>query len=259
MRIHKAVLAVLPLLAVPLLAQPQIGGGSCTSATLSGTYSLTLSGRDVSSAVTFAGVSLGVGTITFDGLNKVSIALTSNTAKTAALATTWSGSYTMQANCAGTLSITTGGTATFALESYNQGKAFLITGEDTLYAYSGSGGTIPATCSASQLSGTYSFNGNGFALTSGAVSGVTDFSGLMQFDGSSVVTTTWYISAGGTTKSVTTSGTYTATSACSGTVSMTDTSGNAYAMQLTITSATGSFTAGGTSPQMVFTATGRIL
>jgi hypothetical protein len=258
MRKHTAFLAALPLLAVPLLAQPQIGGGSCTSATLSGTYSLTLSGRDVSSAVTFAGVSLGVGTITFDGLSKVTIALTNNTAKTA-LAAALSGTYSLQANCAGVVNITTGDNANFALESYNQGKSFLVTGEDALYAYSGSGSTIPATCSASQLSGTYSFNGNGFALTSAAISGVTDFSGLMVFDGTSVVTTTWYITSGGTTKAVTTSGTYTATSACSGTIAMTDTSGSTYTMQLTITSTTGSFIAGGATPQMVFTASGRIL
>jgi hypothetical protein len=259
MRKHTAFLAALPLLAVPLLAQPQIGGGSCTSATLSGTYSLTLSGRDVNSAVTFAGVSLGTGTITFDGLSKVTMSLTNNTAKTAAVAAALSGTYSLQANCAGVINITTGDNANFTLESYNQGKSFLITGEDALYAYSGSGGTIPATCSASQLSGTYSFNGNGFALTSGAISGVTDFSGLMVFDGTSVVTSNWYITSGGTTKAVTTSGTYTATSACSGTISMTDTSGNTYSMQLTITSTTGSFSAGGATPQMVFTASGRIL
>ena len=54
MKITKTLLAALPFFAVPLLAQPQIGGGTCSSATLSGTYSLTLTGRDVNaSAVIF--------------------------------------------------------------------------------------------------------------------------------------------------------------------------------------------------------------
>lgn len=248
------------LLAVPLLAQPQIGGGSCTSATLSGNYSVTLSGRDVSSTATISNVSLGVGTATFDGLSKVTFTLTSNTVKSLGLTATWSGAYSLQANCQGSITISSGDNASFTLESYNQGKSYLITGQDGVYAFSGSGSALPATCSVRLLSGTYNFNGNAFVLTSGAVSGVADFSGLMQFDGTSVITTTWYISAGGSTKAVTTSGTYTVTSGCTGAASMTDTSGNTYALQFTITSPTEeNFILGGASPQMVFTATGRTL
>jgi hypothetical protein len=252
-------LVLLPALGVTLLAQPQIGGGPCTSATLSGNYSFTLSGRDVASAATLSAVSVGVGSATFDGLSKVTFTLTGNTAKSQGVAETLSGVYSLAVNCTGTIAINSGGTASFTLVAYNQGKSYLIAGEDGTYAYSGSGSTLPATCSASQLNGTYSFNGSGFSVTSGDISGVTDFSGLMQFDGTQAATANWYISSGGGTKVVAASGSYNVSSNCSGTASMTDASGNTYTLQLTVTSTTGGFVLGGSSPQMVFTASGRTL
>src|SRR5580693_8345014 len=66
------------LSAVPLSAQTQIGGGICSSASLTGTYSLSLNGRDVGSSVTFSKISEGIGTATFDGLSKVTFTLTTN-------------------------------------------------------------------------------------------------------------------------------------------------------------------------------------
>jgi hypothetical protein len=255
------ILALLPILAVPLLAQPQIGGGACTSATLTGSYSLTLSGRDASSAITvLSGVSVGVGTATFDGLSKVTFTLTQNTVKSLGIPANWSGSYSLQANCVGAIAITSGDSATFTLASYDQGASYLIGGEDGIYAFSGSGTNLPATCSAGLLSGTYSFNGTGYVVASGLISGVTDFSGLMQFNGTGVVTTNWFISSGGTTTPVTTSGSYAVTSGCTGTAAMADPSGNSYALQFTITAASGSnFVLGGSNPQMVFTGSGRTL
>lgn len=254
-------LALLPLLAVPLLAQPQIGGGTCSSATLSGTYSLTLTARDAASAVTLSAVELGVGTATFDGLSKVTLALTENTFKSTAVAATLSGTYSMQANCVGTVTITSGDSASFTLESYNQGKSFLLTGEDSLYSFNASGTALPTTaCTASQLSGTYSFNGNGFTLASGALSGVVDLSGLLTFDGTSVIKSNGYYSAGGSTQNVTAAGTYTVNSNCTGTATLTDSNNNTLSIQFTITSSTGAnFIFSGASPQMIFTASGRTL
>ena len=58
MNVCHTILACLPgLLAVPLLAQPQIGGGTCSSATLSGSYSATLTGRDLTSSLTYSNTS----------------------------------------------------------------------------------------------------------------------------------------------------------------------------------------------------------
>ena len=242
-----------------LWAQPQIGGGLCNSSTLKGTYSLTLTGRDAASGATLSAISVGVGTATFDGLSSVTLAFSANTVKTQAVAQTLSGTYSLPVNCIGTMTITAGDNASFTLASYNQGRAYVITGQDGTYAFNGSGSVLPATCSVSQLNGTYAFNGNGFQLSSGAVAGVLDFSGLMQFDGTSAITTNWSLSKGGTTQPITSTGTYVVSSNCAATVTMTDSSGTAYALQLTITSNNGNFIFSGTTPQMAFTGTGRPL
>lgn len=243
-----------------LPAQPQIGGGACNSASLNGNYSLTLAGRDVSQTATLSLVSVGVGTATFDGLSKVTLTVTPNTGKGQGAAQTLSGTYSMQVNCVGTLTITSGDSATFTVESYNQGKDYLLTGQDGTYAYTGSGSLLPTTCSESQMNGSYSFNGNGFLTTSaGAISGVSDFSGIMQFNGSGTVSSTWYISANGSTQMVTPSGTYSLNSNCTGTATLTDSAGNKYSITITETATTGSFIMGGASPLLVFTASGRLL
>ena len=252
-------LGVLPFFCLTLFAQPQIGGGACNSATLNGTYSLTISGRDVNSTATITTVSLGVGTAFFDGLSKLTLTLTSNTAKSSTAPQTLSGTYTMQANCIGTVAITSGDTATFTLESYNEGRAYLLTGQDSTYAFNASGNTLPATCAAANLTGTYSFNGNGFTSNSGAIGGVVDFSGLLTFDGKSAVTGNWFISSGGSTKPAFTNGTFAMTTGCNGTANLTDASGNSYTLQLVMTAASGSFVMGGSTSQMVFTASGRPL
>src|SRR5581483_64816 len=175
-----------------------------------------------------------------------------NTAKTQRTGQIWSGTYSLQVNCIGTATITSGDNGTFTLESYNQGKAFLITGQDGTYAFNGSGSVLPTTCTTGGLNGTYAFNGNGFLVSSGAISGVADFSGMMQLNGSGTAASSWYISSGGSTQTVTASGTYAVNANCTATASMTDGSGNAYSLQFTVTSNAGNFVLGGSSPQMVF-------
>jgi len=255
----RLILGLLFAASTALLAQPQIGGGSCNSATLSGNYSLTLTGRDVGSTATLSTVSVGVGTATFDGLSKVTLTLTPNTPKGQGTVETLSGTYSMQVNCIGAVTITTGDTASFTLASYNQGKSYLLTGQDGTYAFNGSGNSLPSSCSASEVNGIYSFNGNGFQLTAAAISGVADFSGLMQFDGTSAVTSTWYVTTSASAQTVTATGTYTVNSNCSATASLTDSTGKAYSLELTITSGAGNFVLGGVSPAMVFTGSGRVL
>ena len=61
MKIRDAMIWLAFALPVPMAAQPQIGGGTCSTASLSGTYSLTLSGRDVSSSLSFAKGAAGSG------------------------------------------------------------------------------------------------------------------------------------------------------------------------------------------------------
>ena len=261
-KIRGAIIACFSCLAAaPLLAQTQIGGGTCSSASLTGAYSLTLSGRDINSSQTFSKVLEGIGTATFDGQSKVTFSLTTNTNQTSGVSQTWSGTYSLQANCAGVLNIATGDAASFSLESYDNGKSYLITGQDGTYTFMGSGSVLPAPaamCGASILSGSYSFNGTGFALTAGVVSGGNDVSGLLQFDGKSAVTGNWSVATSGTSIVTNATGTYTVTPACLASATLTDSSGNAWTLQFVVTTANGSnFIVTGSTPLVMFTGSGR--
>jgi hypothetical protein len=246
-------------LALTVVAQPTIGGESCNSSTLNGTYSLTLSGRDLTPTTAFSNVQQGVGTATFDGLSAVSFALTDNTNKAVGVAVKQSGTYSLQANCIGTISITTGDTATYVLGAYNNGAAYFISGQDGTYSLIGSGNTVPASCTTSTFNGNYSFNGNGFQLSSAAIVGGSYVSGLMVFDGAGNVTTTAYLSINGATTQVNTKGTYTVSPGCTATATYTDASGNTYSLAYTITSANGAFIAVIGNSNAIFSVSGRTL
>jgi uncharacterized protein (TIGR03437 family) len=255
-------ICLLWLSANPVSAQTQIGGGICSSASLSGTYSLTLTGRDVGSSVHFTNVSHGVGTATFDGQSKVTFSLTSNTNQALGATQTLTGTYSLQANCLGALTITTGDSATFTLEAFNNSdltlsRNFLIAGQDGVYSFTGSGTLLPVSCAASLLSGVYSFNSAAFALTSGSVSGVANISGLLTFDGSSAITATWTV-AGGANATNTLSGQYTVSAGCTGKATLTDQGGAAWTLLFTITATNGSnFVLTGASSTLLFSGAGR--
>ncbi len=252
-------LTCLSYLAAPLEAQIQIGGGTCSSASLNGTYSLSLTGRDISSTLTFSKILEGVGTVTFDGQSKVVFSLTNNTNQSSGVVQTWSGTYSLQADCMGTLTLTAGETASFSLESYNTGKSYLITGLDGTYTFTGSGSLMPATaCSASQLSGSYSFNGPGTALTLGAISGASNISGLLQFDGKGNVTANWNMAGGSTSTTTSATGQYAVAPSCAGSATVTDSSGNVSTLQFVVTTSNGSnFLMSGINPLLMFTGSGR--
>lgn len=251
----------------PLPAQTTIGGGICSTASLNGSYSLSLTGRAVNSSGVFSKISQGVGTATFDGESKVTLSLTTNTNSATGVPQTMSGAYTLQANCSGFVSITSGDTASFTLEAYNNptgslSKNFLLTGEDGTFAFTGSGGALPSSCSASQITGVYAFNGTSSVLNAGAVSGVGTIAGLLTFNGSSGLTTTWYASTGTSTSipTVTASGQYSVASGCTAMATVTDSSGQTWNLSFVFTSATGNgFTITGASPTLMFSGSGRTL
>jgi hypothetical protein len=261
MKMTRPVFAALPcLLALHAFAQPQIGGGTCASSTLNGVYSLTLTGRDLTSSVAFSNAEQGIGSANFDGLSKVTLTLTNNSNKGLGLGQTLSGTYSLQANCVGALNITSGDTASFTLISYNQGESYLIAGQDGVYSLMGSGSLLPASCAATTLSGVYAFNGTGFSLNSNAIAGVNYISGLITFAGTSAVTTTWYLSANGSTTTVSTTGTYALGTGCTATAKVADASGNSYSLVLTITAANGgNFIFSGANSAVIFSGAGRTL
>jgi uncharacterized protein (TIGR03437 family) len=243
-------------LAAPYLAHAQTAG-ACTAATLSGTYSLSLTGRTVTSAVALTADYQAVGTITFDGVSKATATLVSNTNKAPGVAQTLAGTYTIPSNCVGTLNITGGDTATYTLIPYSSGNDYLITGSDAAYILTGSGGPQPASCLASTLSGVFAFSGNGFSLVSAGITAANDISGLLQFDGAGLVTGSWAVATNGTSTPATVSGTYTilATS-CTGSATVKDANGVAYTLSYVMTTAEGSdFALVGASATEMFTST----
>jgi hypothetical protein len=243
-----------------LFAQPQIGGGQCASSSLSGTYSLTLTGRDVNSSLAFTNVLQGVGQATFDGLSKVTLSFTQNTNKAAGTAENWSGTYSLQSNCLGVLTITSGDAVTFTLGSYASGTDYFIAGGDGTYQFTGSGSTTPTTCTASLLNGTYAFNGNGFNLNSATITGANDILGLLTFDGVKNVTSNWYVAMTGSNANDTGIGTFAVNSNCTANATVTDTAGKTYTLQFVITAAKGqNFLITGASASLLFVGSGRIL
>jgi hypothetical protein len=259
-------LAILPgLVAVPLMAQPQIGGGICSSSTLSGTYSASLTGRDLSSSMSFSNATQSLGSVVFDGLSKVTFTLTNNTNKAAGTAQTLSGTYSMQSNCIGVVTIAGGDTASFMLEAYSNPSSkvaenYLLTGQDAAYSMLGSGNLLPTTCPTSFTAGTYAFNGSGYLLSSTTISTVLNILGTITISGTNTITTSATVASGAGSKPLSQTGTFTMTPNCSATAKLTDTSGNAYVLTLEFTDASGrNFTLISSSPVSIWSGSGRPL
>ncbi len=222
------------LFAGPMLAQTIIGGGSCNSSTLNGVYAVSLSGRKVTSLGGFTNVFQANGSATFDGQSKVTITLTTDSGQGVAMPVTWSGSYSLQANCSGVVTISSGGSATLYILPYAGGSNFVLAGSDGTYSYSGSGNSQASVCSTASLTGAYTFDATGFALNSAAISGVGNGAGLLQFDGQGHVTANINLfQSGVATTTLTLTGTY-SVSNCAGTAMLTDSSANAYVMSFSV-------------------------
>ncbi len=248
--------------ALPALAQTAIGGGACTSSVLNGTYELLLTGHQTSASGAASKVFQAVGTAAFDGLNKVTFNLTANTVTTSQSFGTplvYSGTYSLQSNCVGTISITAG--PTFNMDALSVGSttgvasSFSLTGSDATYAYSGSGNSQPGACPAT-LSGVHEFNATGNSLSGATVTGVLDAAGVLQFDGKGNLTANWTQVANLVTTTVTATGTYSVTSTCLASATLTDAANNQYAVSFSIYATAPDFSLAISSPQAVLDGSG---
>lgn len=212
---------------------------TCSGSTLNGTFSLVLTGRDVLPSAALTKVSLGVGTAKFDGAGNFTSTMTVTTGAATAATQNWAGTYNLPANCLGSLTITVGDVGLFTLIPYNNGNNFTLTGQDGTYEYTGSGAPQPASCIAATLSGPFVLTANGFAFSSGAVSGVNAISGLLQFDGVSGVTANWTVSTGSSSSTDSLTGKYTMSNVCTASATLTDSSGVSYSLNLSLTTADG--------------------
>ena len=228
-------LAFACFLAAPALAQT-ISGGSCSTSNLMGTYSLTLSGRAISSSGVLSGAFQAVGSAMFDGNGNVTMTGTSDTNQASGKPFMYSGTYTVPSNCLGSITFKQGSSATFGLVVWSSGQQFDITGSDPSTAaspitlvYSGNGSSVaPPACGTASLSGTYTFDLLGSTLSGGNQKDAALESGVFQFDGQGNVTNATYMfttSQPPTTTSVTAMGTYTVGSNCLGSATLTDSNG----------------------------------
>jgi uncharacterized protein (TIGR03437 family) len=250
--------ALVCLSALPVLAQTAIGGGSCTSSTLNGTYEFLLNGRQVAATGAVSKVFQGVGTAAFDGLSKVTLTMTTNMvgpSQSFGVPMVYSGTYSLQSNCVGSISINSGDTGAFTVTTYSSGKAFAVIGSDATYAYNGSGNLQPATCPTT-VSGVHEFNATGSALSGASVTSVLDVAGVLQFDGQGNVTANWTQVSNLVSSAVTATGTYSVGSTCLASATLTDAANNKYAVTLSFNSAAPAFVIAMSSPQAVFDGSG---
>lgn len=217
------------VLAAPLAAQTTIGGNPCNSASATGPYAVSITGRQVTAAGNFTNVFQGNGTATFDGLSNVTMTLTTDTNQSVATPVTWSGTYSIQSNCVGVITITKGGSATLNLVMYDNGVDFLVTGNDASYSYSGNGNVQPTGCSTALFTGIYTFNATGFNLSGTSVTSAADGTGLLTFDGQGHVTVNVTFAPSNTTASSLT-GSYSVSSNCLGSATLSDSKGGSYVM-----------------------------
>ena len=235
----RAFLFSLPcLLAAPLAAQSPIGGGSCSASNLNGPYSLILSGHAISGAGNFAGSFQGVGAASFDGQGTVTLSGTDNTNLAQGKPFNFTGTYAVASNCFGTITLTGPGAANFSLVVWNNGRNFNVVGTDANYVYSGSGGNFqPVACATSTMSGAFLYSASGFTVSGTKQNGAADESGILQFDGQGNATATYTItsSSGAQPQQLTAHGTYTVTSSCLASATMTDSAGNTNNLNFSIT------------------------
>ncbi len=225
------------LLAAPAVAQNQIGGGSCSAASLNGTYALTLSGRAISATGSFAGTIQAVGTATFDGKSAVIFSGIANSNQIVGTPFSSAGSYAIAPNCYGPINFVAGSTATYTLVVWGGGSDFGITGSDATYVYSGSGSNVfPVGCAKATLSGAYSFSSSGSTLNGTTQTGSADEAGIFQFDGQGNVTASYTESSSGKTPAaITATGTYSVTPACLASATLVDSNGQTNALNMAIT------------------------
>lgn len=257
-RYSTLLLTLVCLPAMPVLAQTTIGGGTCTSLTLNGTYEFLLNGRQVTASGAVSRVFQGVGTAAFDGLSHVTLTMTTNIvgpSQSFGTPMVYSGAYSLQSNCVGSISINSGDTGAFTVTAYSGGQAFAVIGSDATYAYNGSGNLQPATCPAT-LSGVHEFNATGSALSGASVTSVLDVAGALQFDGQGNVTANWTQVSNLATSAIAATGTYSVGSTCLASATLTDAANNKYAVALSFNSTAPAFALAMSSPQSLFDGSG---
>src|ERR1700680_4436925 len=201
-------------------APPQIGGGTCSNATFNGTYFYTSNGTELSGgqAVPYG----GFGKFGVDGMGNFSGGPDYASLNGQQPTFSADGTYTVQTNCAGSVSISG---LTFQLVNNGQALVMAVSTPSevvTGVAYRTTAKSTPVTCGTGALSGAYGYLLAGFA-------GNSPYSDAGQFvaDGNGNGSVASVANVGENGPQATGSGTYTVSSDCSGTASITNQIGTA--------------------------------
>lgn len=217
----------LTALAHPALAVtqsgPQIGGGTCSTGTVNGTYFYLLTGAVSSNgeAVPYA----EIGKIVTDGAGNVS-GQTYTSASGQQTSAGLSGTYSVQSNCAGSMTYTINSeTVTLAFQVVANGQAIVVAVSSSNAvvvgtAYAVTAGTSPANCSNASLSGAY-----GYTLYGNVPGHFYSDAGQFVVDGNGNGTVASVANLGGTVSQSTGSGSYSVSSDCSGTATVSNSVG----------------------------------
>lgn len=204
---------------------PQIGGGSCTTSMVNGSYFYILAGTVSSGGADVPYAELGE--LVAEGSGNVSGQSFTNV-NGHAETYTLTGTYSVQANCTGSITLRVNSQLTNALtfQVINNAQAMLVAisngGEVvTGKAYRLTAGSGTPQCGNGSLSGVY-----GYVLTgaAAAVSGGSYFysdTGQMAADGKGNLTSSSVSNVGGTFSNISATGTYSITSQCEGTATIT--------------------------------------
>jgi hypothetical protein len=122
----------LTLLSAPFVTEAQTTHVTCSAASLSGTYFLSLNGRPVSGAV-FTKDYQATGTIVFDGAGTVTAALISNIGPAFGVSQKFAGTYTIPPSRIGALNFNSGDTASYTLIPHRSGTNIIMVGQDATY------------------------------------------------------------------------------------------------------------------------------
>jgi len=250
MRANRLVWAILlASIAGQLFAQG--GGNGCTNSTLYPTYALASNTRGVTNG-SFFNAQQSVGTATFDGQGNGTLSVTQNSNMGAGQAISTQTTYSLGANCTGTITPALNGVVSNFVV-YAQGASFTITSEHNGKVSSFTGAVAPPACITSTLSGPFAFNANGFVLSGTNVTGVADETGLLQFDGMGNVSATWNVANGATATTVNASGQYTLGANCQGTATLNDkTNMISYAFAFSVIGGFDNFDFIASSPNLMF-------
>ncbi|MBZ5595498.1 MAG: hypothetical protein LAP39_24910 [Acidobacteriia bacterium] len=234
---------ILPLSAVLLAtsfhcsAQPV--SHVCKSATLSGAYGYLMTGQIFLSQVGFVSFT-DSGSLTWNGSGKVTGSSTLNVDGQIA-SRTLTGTYTVNADCTGSLKYTDNLTnsASINMVIIGSGVQIQFMESDSGAAISGNAKPQQTNCTAQDVSGAYGFGlRGGFYDSTGTFQPFAD-SGTLTSDGNGTFTLSDTASIGGTAGNRSMSGKYTVSSNCTGSTTLADSAGNSTALNFTVVSGGG--------------------